>query len=166
MTYFFTADEHYGHKNIIKYCNRPFENVTQMNQQLIKRHNEVVKPTDIVIHAGDFTLSKDASQYIEQLVGINVFLRGSHDYWLKDGPFLWEKTINGQHVVVSHYPMLSWPKSYYGSWQLYGHVHGKGQHYKNQVDIGVDCWGFYPVRLSQVKGIIDLFDVLSEESTL
>jgi len=56
--YFFTADEHYYHKNIIKYCNRPFANVENMNRALIGRHNEVVSNTDTVVHAGDFTLAK------------------------------------------------------------------------------------------------------------
>ena len=54
--YFFTADEHYGHTNIIKYCRRPFSTVQDMDRELVRRHNEVVKDSDTVIHAGDFTL--------------------------------------------------------------------------------------------------------------
>ena len=56
--FLFTANEHYGHANIIRYCNRPFTSVDEMDTEIIQRHNEIVKPKDVVIHAGDFTLSK------------------------------------------------------------------------------------------------------------
>jgi hypothetical protein len=58
-TYFFTADEHYGHTNIIKFCNRSFTSVDEMDTEIIQRHNEMVGSKDVVIHAGDFSLSKN-----------------------------------------------------------------------------------------------------------
>jgi calcineurin-like phosphoesterase family protein len=66
--FFFTADEHYGQANIIKYCDRPFASVEEMDSEIIKRHNELVGPKDVVIHAGDFTLAKKpfAGNYIQQ----------------------------------------------------------------------------------------------------
>ena len=51
-----TSDTHFGHANIIKYCNRPFPDPAIMDKAIIDRHNEVVKPEDTVIHIGDFTL--------------------------------------------------------------------------------------------------------------
>ena len=51
---FYTADLHLGHANIIKYCNRPFKDVDQMNETLIRNWNSRVKPEDTVIHNGDF----------------------------------------------------------------------------------------------------------------
>ena len=67
--YSFTADEHYRHTNIIKYCNRPFASAAEMDAEIIQRHNEMVEPKDVVIHAGDFTLSKKpfAENYIKIL---------------------------------------------------------------------------------------------------
>ena len=84
-TFFFTADEHYGHTNIINYCDRPFSSVEEMDAEIIKRQNELVGPQDVVIHAGDFTLSNKpfAENYIKRLNGTHIFLKGSHDYWLK-----------------------------------------------------------------------------------
>ena len=153
MSYFFTSDEHYGHKNIIKYCNRPFLNEIEMNNELIYRHNSIVGPNDVVVHIGDFTLGNKefAADIIKQLKGQHIFLQGSHDRWLSSGKFLWEKTIEGQHVVACHYPMRSWPRSHYRSWQLFGHVHGRGEIYRMQLDVGVDAWDFYPVAWETVK---------------
>ena len=84
-TFFFTADQHYDHVNIIKHCDRPFASVEEMDAEIIQRHNEMVGPKDVVVHAGDFTLSKKpfAENYIRQLNVTHIFLRGSHDYWLK-----------------------------------------------------------------------------------
>ena len=46
-TFFFTADEHYGHTNIINYCDRPFSSVEEMDAEIIKRQNELVGPQDM-----------------------------------------------------------------------------------------------------------------------
>ena len=56
--YYFTADEHYGHANIIKHCDRPWDTVEEMDAALIQLHNSVVKDGDIVVHAGDFHFGK------------------------------------------------------------------------------------------------------------
>jgi hypothetical protein len=57
------------------------------------------------------------------LNGTNIFLKGSHDYWLKGTKFheIWEGRIEKQYVVVCHYAMRTWARSHYNSWQLYGH---------------------------------------------
>lgn len=156
--YFFTADEHYGHRNIIKYCNRPFDCVQDMDAEIIKRHNEVVTKTDVVVHAGDFTLAKKAQAeiYINQLNGIHIFLSGSHDYWLgKTHPLqIWECKIEDQIIVVCHYAMRTWAASHYNAWQLYGHSHGMLEPVGKQWDIGVDNNDFYPVSFEQLKMIM------------
>ena len=66
---FFTADHHFGHANIIKYCNRPFANVDEMDTELIRRWNEVITPGDTVFHLGDFTLGEYAEMYMNLLHG-------------------------------------------------------------------------------------------------
>ena len=156
--YFFTADEHYDHENIIKYTNRPFNSKEEMNAEMIKRNNEVVCSNDTVVHAGDFTLRNRvfASSIIKQLNGNHIFLKGSHDYWLKDkrASSIWEKKIEDKYIVVCHYAMRTWPRAHYGSWQLYGHSHGTLDFLKNQYDIGVDHNNFYPVSFDKIKDLI------------
>lgn len=154
--YFFTADEHYGHANIIKYCNRPFDSVSEMDAVIIARHNEVVGENDVVIHVGDFTLAGEdqALDYRDQLNGIHYFVPGGHDYWITNGHEIWEKRVGDQYVVACHYAMRVWPKSHYNSWQVYGHSHGKLEPCGKQWDVGVDNNDFYPVSFDQLKSIM------------
>jgi calcineurin-like phosphoesterase family protein len=157
--YYFTSDEHYGHANIVKYCNRPFKNAFEMDEELIKRHNELVGSEDHVIHGGDFTLHSNMKfvfeRYVKRLNGVHIFIRGSHDKWLsKVYHEIWEKTIEKQHVVVCHYAMRAWPRSHYGSWQLYGHSHGGLEPYERQWDIGVDNNNFYPLSFIKISEIM------------
>jgi calcineurin-like phosphoesterase family protein len=92
MTVFFTADQHFGHENIIKYCNRPFSSVGEMDEALINQWNSTVGKMDIVYHLGDFTLSdrKTAREYWRRLNGIVYVLANPwhHDRrWLPSYQF-------------------------------------------------------------------------------
>ena len=157
--YFFTSDEHYGHTNIIKYCNRPFNSIKEMDEEIIKRHNEKVKSNDFVIHGGDFTLIPNIvmvqNNYISKLNGTHIFIRGSHDRWMpKSFHDRWEKTINGQHIVVDHYAGRVWSRSHYNSWQLFGHSHGGLEPIGKQHDISVDNNNFYPLSFDEIFEIM------------
>lgn len=134
-----------------------------MNSILIARHNEVVGPEDIVIHAGDFTM-RYKNSYSERLNGMHIYLKGSHDYWMdreirfnsdaSNCSEIWEQEIEGQHIVVCHYAMRVWSKSHYNSWQLFGHSHGKLEGIGKQMDIGVDTNNFYPYSFADIKKIM------------
>lgn len=155
--HFFTADEHFAHTNILKYCDRPFKDTEEMDNEIIRRHNELVKTCDTVWHLGDFTLreEKEALNYIRRLNGSHVFIKGSHDYWADNVfnvplPYIIEEMINGIYVVGCHYAMRTWPRSYHGSILAYGHSHGNLPPDKNQWDVGVDNNDFYPVSLDKL----------------
>lgn len=84
---FVTADHHFGHENIIRFCERPFKSVEEMDRTLIDNWNEVIKPGNTVYHLGDFTLGgfSEARKYFRQLNGdIRVLAnRWHHDKrWL------------------------------------------------------------------------------------
>jgi calcineurin-like phosphoesterase family protein len=141
---FVTADHHFGHANIIKFCGRPFADVREMDRVLVERWNAVVGPEDVVYHLGDFTLTGSLSPWLERLqFGQLYFVPGGHDHrWLRrfegqaeEGrwievlpPLVSLEFPSGRkrpHVVVlCHYPMLSWDRSHYGSLHLHGHSHG------------------------------------------
>ena len=152
--YFFTADEHYCHSKIIKYANRPFVSGSQMNYDLIERFNHIVGKNDVTIHAGDFCFGskQEATEIIKCLNGTHIFLKGSHDRWLpKSAKYIWEKTIEGQVVVVCHYCMRTWKQSHYNSWHLFGHSHGKLQAVGKSLDVGVDTNNYFPYSWSTIK---------------
>jgi calcineurin-like phosphoesterase family protein len=160
---FFTADEHYGHHNIIKYCNRPFRNVDEMDEKIIKKHNEVVTSEDTVYHLGDFTLVKtfeEAEKYIKRLNGKHIFIKGSHDYWLSDNcaKIIEFKEESYPLVIMCHYAMRVWSLSHYNSWQLFGHSHGQLKEIGKQLDVGVDTNNFYPYSLVEVSKIMEKKD--------
>ncbi len=87
--YYFTSDNHFFHANIIKYCNRPFTSMEEMNLVMIRNWNEIVTPDDTVFHIGDFGLCKsseapnapkDPFKFIRnQLNGNIIFIAGNHD---------------------------------------------------------------------------------------
>lgn len=77
---YLTADEHYWHYNIIKYCNRPFKNVEHMSEVLITNHNTLVSKEDEVYHIGDFSMNQWAvEKVLKRLNGIHFLIVGGHD---------------------------------------------------------------------------------------
>ena len=77
---YFTADQHFGHKNILEFCNRPFSTIEEHDVELIKRWNEVVKDEDHVYVLGDFCYRPGPwCPIVNQLKGTFTFLRGNHD---------------------------------------------------------------------------------------
>lgn len=98
MSVFYTADTHFGHERIIELCNRPFDSVEEMDQQMVKRWNEVVREDDIVYHLGDVTGgSTKPLVNVRLLNGRKILIAGNHDachpmhrQWLKHLPLYLE----------------------------------------------------------------------------
>ena len=57
MTIWFTADTHFGHENVIQFCQRPFSSVTEMDEQLIENWNHSVQPDDSYLSFGGFHIA-------------------------------------------------------------------------------------------------------------
>jgi calcineurin-like phosphoesterase family protein len=168
MNHWFTSDTHYGHANIIGYSNRPYDSVIEMREDFITNWNAVVRPGDLVYHLGDFAFTKpeEAVKILNRLNGQKYLVWGNHDkrlrkekdfmekwVWCKD---LTEISIGDQKIVLCHYPMLTWNKSHRGSWNLHGHCHGslKPDPHSLRVDVGVDCFDYYPVHFEELQKIM------------
>lgn len=172
MNVFFTADTHFSHANIIKYCKRPFNSVTEMDNKLVDNWNAKVGPDDLVYHLGDFCFNPKPEQYFYRLNGKIRLIRGNHD---RDTDNAYDSVIKlgleekylsiedvrcvrieGQEIWLSHYAHRVWPKSHRGTWHLYGHSHGTLPDDPNALsfDCGVDCHNFSPLSFNEVKAIM------------
>ena len=168
MTVFFTSDTHYYHKNIIRYSNRPYKDVREMNESLIANYNSRVGPDDTCYHLGDFGFADQDKlrNIVSQLNGKKHLILGNHDNaknffnvfdWV--GPYTEirvpdpEGYQGHQKIILLHYSMRVWNGSHHGTWQLYGHSHGTLYDDPNllSMDVGVDPCGYYPISYEKVK---------------
>lgn len=164
MTTWFASDHHFGHTNIIKFANRPFQSVDEMNSEMLKRHNAVVQNSDDIYLLGDFAFC-DPRIYLPKLKGRKHLILGNHDQsrvkhlhdpgnhliWIKEVALI---EVQSQVIFLSHYPHRSWPNSFHGSWHLFGHVHGlldRHPRHGRSVDVGVDCWDYGPVSFETLE---------------
>jgi len=171
----FTSDHHFHHANVIKYCNRPFESVEQMDETLIDSWNTNVLPGDEIYHLGDIVFARrnlnTALSILERLNSKIFLIQGNHDrFVIKDEKcrrrFEWIKEIaiihvklNGRKkdIILNHYAMRTWDRAHYGAWHLFGHSHGMYDHKDIGLsfDIGVDSHNFRPISLPEVAQIME-----------
>ncbi len=158
---FFTSDTHFYHGNIIRYCDRPFLSVDDMNESLVNNWNCVVGPDDMVYHLGDvaFASQENTLKTLERLNGKITLVLGNHDRSagfyrrIKNNIVAVTKSmtlnLGGKDVLLEHIPRLVEPDVL----QLCGHVHTAWKTFQRKINVGVDVWDFKPVP-SQV--IVDL----------
>lgn len=168
---FFSSDIHFSHKNIIKYCDRPFKDVETMNREIIHRWNLKVPKDGVVYILGDISMTiswRKTVELVEQLNGTKHLIFGNHDSHLIDikefrnlfhtiSP-LKEIYVQDEEledgkilIVLCHYAMRVWNQSHRGSWHLYGHSHGTLPEVKASLDIGLDTNNMYPYSYEDIK---------------
>ena len=158
-SFWFTADHHFSHANIIQHCNRPFSNVLEMNEVLIERWNSLVKPRDIVWYLGDFCW-KYFEEHFSRLNGDIILVKGNHEacaWKFKHKFFAYhsgyvEHTFGKTLVTMCHYPMREWNGSHRGTWHLHGHSHGNVAPTPGRcmMDVGVDTHNYYPYSWDEI----------------
>ncbi len=149
-----TADQHYWHTNVIKYSERPFNTVEEMNSVLIKRHNECVKRNDKVFMLGDFGLANKEKlrEIIQQLNGRLTLIMGNHDKgrsrdtWLSLGftEVIRYPIIINSNLILSHEPILYDVEPY---WNLHGHIHQNMMPSGRYFNMCVEQHDYRPVNL-------------------
>lgn len=162
MKYWFTADCHFGHANIIKYCNRPFSDVGTMNAVLIKNWVDTVGKDDTVFHLGDFSfMNKQVTQdLLAQLPGRIVFLKGNHEGHPKS---IIESVIirhEGHSIMLTHYPeratplMITFCGHVHEKWNMQYHIDEQGKKGFPIINVGVDVWNYKPVDFETLDKFI------------
>jgi calcineurin-like phosphoesterase family protein len=175
---FFTSDTHFLHENILGYCNRPFKNIKEHDEELIRRWNSKVSTDDYVFHLGDvgLGLQRELTDIMRRLNGHIFLVIGNHDWRENINSQRWRfeamsqqvaMKVGEQQIILNHYPMLCYSGSYRKKpvWQLYGHVHtspySKGvdasrlfMTFPAQYDVGVDNNDFTPISYKEVEAKI------------
>ena len=169
---FFVSDTHFGHSNIIKFCDRPFKDAEEMDYKLIENWNKKVPQDGLVFHLGDFAWGgyEFWKKIREQLNGDIILIKGNHDQKNMSSTaeqelfkhVTWQMLIEieGRKVLLNHFPFLCYAGVYREPsklvFQAYGHVHSgegkKGQDlprlihtYPMQYDVGVDNNNYEPI---------------------
>lgn len=138
---FLISDTHFGHHNICKFLKedgtkiRPWDSVEEMNEEMIKRWNSVVKPQDKVYHLGDVVINRKALHILARLNGDKVLIKGNHDIFKLQDYTPYFRDIRAYHVmngcILSHVPVHSSALARFGT-NIHGHLH------QNRV---LDKWG-------------------------
>jgi calcineurin-like phosphoesterase family protein len=154
-------------------CNRPFENINEMNEALITNWNALVSKVDEIYILGDF-LYKDsgihANEFLKRLKGKKYLIKGNHEKYLTSGnfdasAFEWVKDYHvlnykDARFILFHYPILEWQHYFKKSAHLYGHIHNNESNarkvYANlesperAINVGVDVNNYYPVNAETI----------------
>lgn len=169
----FISDSHFFHNNVIKYSNRPFSSVEEMNETLVKNWNDKVSKTDVIYHLGDVIFAKHDNQFQETLGRLNgkkILIKGNHDDYKSYSPFwtYWDNVYDykevkydGTKFMLMHFPLAVWNKGHRGALHLFGHSHSS-LNYKvkgtTQMDVGVDSgghgdkedWKYRPIHAEEI----------------
>lgn len=164
----FTSDFHFGHFNIIRYCNRPFGNTQEMDDVIAERMNACAKPNDVLYFLGDFCMGRveQVAAYRKRLACKTIhFIEGNHDKTTRKQQQLFafwgvllELNVAKQRIVLCHYAMRVWPHHAQGAWHLYGHSHGNltDEPLSLSMDVGVDTHDFRPWHFDEIQTVMNV----------
>lgn len=157
----FIADYHFNHANIIKYENRPFANVDEMEKEMIRRTNEKVRAQDRLFIVGDFGFGpwEKLAEIIAKINGRKTLILGNHDKtnlqgWRDAGIEEVSKysIIFKEFYIVSHHPQYMNKNMPYAN--IYGHVHSHDA-YRTWSNTGVcvslERHDYYPVNFADIE---------------
>lgn len=142
---FFIGDMHFGHENAIRFDNRPFDSVDEMDAELIKRWNNKVSNGDLVYVLGDMiwkTKNSTAAEIINSLNGQKILIKGNHDRFLhdskakkafaaiKDYDDICVELNNGtkHRCILSHFFIPFYNAHRYNAIHLHAHSHTSEEH--------------------------------------
>ena len=129
---FLVSDTHFGHTGVCRFLRddgtklRPWDDPNEMDEEMVKRWNETVRPNDKVYHLGDVVINRKALKTLERLNGDKVLIKGNHDIFRLDEYTPYFRDIRGYHVmngmILSHIPMHTESLARFGT-NIHGHLH-------------------------------------------
>ena len=130
---FLVSDTHFGHAGVCRFMRddgvtklRPWDDPAEMDEEMVKRWNETVRPKDKVYHLGDVVINRKALKTLSRLNGDKVLIKGNHDIFRLDEYTPYFRDIRGYHVmngmILSHIPMHEESLARFGT-NIHGHLH-------------------------------------------
>lgn len=180
----FTSDLHLFHKNIKQFCpkTRLGETPSEQVEILIEKWNEQVSPQDTVYVLGDVSFEygsyEKTVEAVKKLNGTKHLIIGNHDHSNVCTIFRKEKlfqTIDyykkvkkllDKNLILCHYPIYEWDKCHYGTYHLYGHVHGRTMEALEPyraMDVGLDAVLNYGKELYHIWTVEEIEQTLEDK---
>jgi len=129
---FLVSDTHFGHAGVCRFLRddgsklRPWDDPEEMDEEMVRRWNETVRPKDKVYHLGDVVINRRALKTLARLNGDKVLIKGNHDIFRMDEYTPYFRDIRGYHVmngmILSHIPMHEESLARFGT-NIHGHLH-------------------------------------------
>jgi calcineurin-like phosphoesterase family protein len=129
---FLTADPHFGHAGVCRFTRddgtklRPYETPEEMDEDMVQRWNETVKPTDKVYMLGDIVINRKSLNILRRLNGDKVLIKGNHDIFKLEDYTAHFRDIRAYHVmnglILSHIPVHEESMGRFGC-NIHGHLH-------------------------------------------
>ena len=146
---FLVSDTHFGHAGVCRFLRddgtklRPWDNPDEMDEEMIKRWNETVRPNDKVYHLGDVVINRKALKTLARLNGDKVLIKGNHDIFRLDEYIQYFRDIRGYHVmngmILSHIPVHEESLARFGT-NIHGHLHSnRVKAYEHVIDPRYHC---------------------------
>lgn len=178
-TVWITSDTHFGHANICKFTNsngeplRPWDDVIEMEDELVRRWNSCVNPNDFIIHCGDVSMNKTGyDRVINRLNGRKILVIGNHDtfnldVYQKHWEHITSMLVIYDKAIITHIPVHPSSIERFHV-NIHGHLHANvvlnpdgtpDQHYRC---VSVEHTDYYPVLLKNV--IYDAHTVINQET--
>jgi calcineurin-like phosphoesterase family protein len=130
---FLVSDTHFGHAGVCKFMQddgvtklRPWDNADEMDEEMVRRWNETVRPNDKVYHLGDVVINRKALKTLYRLNGDKVLIKGNHDIFRLEEYTPHFRDIRAYHVlngmILSHIPVHEASLGRFGV-NIHGHLH-------------------------------------------
>lgn len=129
---FLVSDTHFGHTGVCHFTNkdgskmRPWTDPDEMDEEMVKRWNETVRPNDKVYHLGDVVINRKALKIMHRLNGDKVLIRGNHDIFRDEEYREHFRELRAYHVmngmILSHIPIHTESLGRFGV-NIHGHLH-------------------------------------------